>query len=86
MRPKSTGVLVAGLGYRYLGGVVLHLVDNHQEPVQADLARFRIDLRPDFVLLAVTGACRALDRILHRLKHDGFVDCLVAGYCIGDLK
>ena len=79
-------VLAAGVLEQDLGGVVLDLVDDEQKARQPDLTGLRVDLGTDLGLLAVAGAGRLLDRVLHRGEDDLAVDHLLTRDGVGDLQ
>ena len=75
---------------RVVGGdlleIVVDLFDDLDHAPQPHVPALRVDLGADVVLGAITGAGRALDRILHRLDHDLAIDQLLArdGVCNGE--
>ena len=79
-------VLLLRVGQRDLRRVVLDLVDDQQQPREADLAGLRVDLGAHFRLLAVARARRLLHRVLHRGEHDGAVDRFLARDRVDDLQ
>jgi hypothetical protein len=100
MRPKSiggsgsamkspslaSGVAVAGELQRDLGGIILGVLDDFQQALEADLAGLGIDVGADVGFRAVTRAGRLLDGVGHRGKHDLAIDDLFTGHGIRDLQ
>ena len=80
------GVQPLRLRERDLGRLVLDRIGHLAEAQQPDLAVAAVDLGADVVFLAVFGAARLLDRLLHRLQDFVAVDALVARDGVGDLQ
>ncbi len=85
------GVAPGALGDRQLDladfALDLFVVADHgDDPLLAGLARARVDLHPDVVLGAVTGAGRLLKSVLDRLDDDFLLDAFFARDRVGDLQ
>jgi hypothetical protein len=79
-------VAVAGQRQRDLQGVVLGVIDNLEQTLQADLAGLGIDVGADVGFRSVARACGLLDRIGHGGDDDLAVNGLLARDRVGDLK
>ena len=71
---------------RDLGSFVLDLVDDRAQAMQARLARLRIDLGLDLVVLAIARLRSLLDRLFHRRDDDLLVDGFFTGYRVRNLQ
>ncbi len=80
------GILLLRLRERHLRRLVLDRVDDEQEPREADLAGFRVDLRAYFGLLAVARPRSLLHRVFHRRQHDRSIDRFLPRDRIDDLQ
>src|SRR3984893_6102126 len=74
------------IGQRNLRRLVFDDIGDLAKAQQPDLAAVAVDFGADIVILAIFGAARLLDRLLHRLQDFIAVDPLVARDGIGDLQ
>jgi hypothetical protein len=82
----GVGVALLRLAQADLRRLVLHRLAHLEQAVQTDLAGLAVDLGADVVLLAVLGARRLLDRVLHRHQDHVPIDHLLPADRIGDLQ
>ena len=92
---QGLGDLVADVGGRIaalrideadLGRLVLDLLDDEEQALQAGFARARVDLGDDLVLGTIAGLGGLLDRLFHRMQHDRLVDRLLARHGVCNLQ
>ena len=82
----GVGVAVPRKFQRNLRAVVLGLLDNLQEALQADFAGLGIDVGADVGFRTIAGARRLLDGVGHGGQHDFAVDDLFACHSICNLQ
>ena len=80
------GVQPLSVRQGYLRGFIFDDIGHLPKPQQPDLPAVAVDFGADIVILAIFGAARLLNRLLHRLQHFVAVDPLVARDRIGDLQ
>ncbi len=80
------GVQPLSIRQRDLRRLVFDDIGHLAKPQQPDLAVVAVDFGADIVILAVFGAARLLDRLLHRLQDFVAIDPLVARDGVGDLQ
>ncbi len=80
------GIFLARIDEQDLCRVVFDLIDDEQQARKPDLAGLRIDLGAHLGFLAIAGARRLLDGVLHRGQDDLPVDRFLARDRVGNLQ